>query len=361
MEGRLIPGLLLLFLPALAKADTVNAEWYSTTRALSMGNVGIASAEDPVTAAFYNPAALANNKRPGFEPFNLQLEGGFGNFSVAQSLGDWAKVGSFSRAKPLLAAKPGRPFSGSVALFPSVSAQNFSFGLLGQFQFSSYYDKTKNAYFYHARKLLAPSLGLSAALLGGRLRLGVAVRALQVSETDMDQPGTGSIVAVRDSHRSGLGVGMDAGMMLTMPWAGLPTIGFVARNIGDTAFPAAPVVDIGGSASARRESVKMAYDGGISLSPKLGRGQRLVLAADYRDALDSTHVALLRRLNLGLEFSGKVLALRAGFSRGTWTAGFGLQSRQGSLDIGTYAEELDARALRAVLDRRFSLRFTRRF
>lgn len=363
MDGRLFRALFfILLLPDLANADAVNSEWYSTTRALSMGNVGIASADDPSTAAFYNPAALAQLKKPVVEIFNPQLQAGGGVFTLSNSLTDWGNHASFSKVEPLLKAEPGTASSLGYALFPNLSSQNFSFGVLLSNQTASYYDERVDAYYHRSRQLFIPSLGISAALLGGRFRIGVAGRAVQLSSRNVVSQGTNPKVSALDDSRSGMGIGLDSGVLLTLPWGGLPTLGFVARNIGDTAFPLAPMVALGGTSAARPHRAKMTYDAGFSLSPKGGKGNQMTVAFDYRDILDTTKTDMLRKFNAGLEFGlSKIFYMRLGFSQGYFTAGFGLNSPKGGLDLGTYGEELDARGFHGFLDRRYSIRFIRRF
>ena len=364
MDGRLFPGLFLaavFLLPGLAKADAVNAEWSSTARALSMGNVGIASSDDPSSASFYNPAALARAKKTTIEIFNPQLDLGGGVFSLSHSFADWAKQASYSKSLPLLKAQPGTASSLAISVFPNVTAQNFSFGVLLSGKSSAYYNGDKDAYYYHSRKLLVPSLGMSAALLASRLKLGVSVRGVQVNEADTVTPGSTSTVGAFNNSRNGFGIGLDGGMLMTMPMAALPTLGLVARNLGGIAFPTAPVIPLGGATSTRHELIKTSYDAGLSVSPKFGQRDQLTFATDYRDMLNSTGTVMVRKINVGLEFASmKYFFFRLGFSQGYWTAGFGLNSKAGAIDIGTYGEELDATG-HAFLDRRYSLRLTRRF
>ncbi|HEY8280082.1 MAG TPA: hypothetical protein VIH99_10685 [Bdellovibrionota bacterium] len=364
MDGCLFWGLLaLLSLPDLASADAVNNEWYSTTRARSMGNVGIASADDPSTAAFFNPAALARGKKTTLEVFNPQLEFGGGIFSMSGALTDMGKQSGYTKSKPLLIAHPGQASSAGYAIYPNVSSQNFSFGILASADSWSYYNRNKDAYNHHGSTLFIPTLGMSMGALGNRFRLGWAVRGVQIYETRLTEKAsaTSDVVEVNRSG-SGFGIGLDAGVLLTLPWGGLPTIGATARNIGDTAFPMAPLVPFGPKEERRHDRIKMTYDGGFSISPKSGQNSQVTFAVDYRDITDVTKADIVRKFNAGLEFSiSKVIYLRGGFSQGYATGGFGLNSKFGAFDFGTYGEELDDRGFQGFLDRRYSLRFTRRF
>ena len=162
--------------------------------------------------------------------------------------------------------------------------------------------------------------------------------------------------------RSGFGVGLDGGILMSLPWSALPTFGFVARNIGGVSFPSGPAIPIGGVINKRHGIIKMVYDAGFSLSPKFAQQDRMVFALDYRDVLDVYKVDIKRRINLGIEFgAGKMLFFRAGFGRGYPSGGIGLNFSKGSFDLGTYGEELDAKGFHGVLDRRYSIRITRLF
>lgn len=364
MDGCLFRALIILsMLPGLAKADAVNSEWYSTTRIRSMGNIGIASGDDPSSAAFYNPASLSHLKKNSLELFNPQIDLGSGFFSLSNSIVDWGKQTSFNSTRPLVYSHPGTPSSIGYSFFPNVSGQNFSFGVLYSNQMDSYYKSSVDTYYHHSRELLIPTLGISAALMGGRVRFGLAVRAIQDSERNKVVLGTSNPqVNATDYQRAGLGFGFDGGMLLTLPWAGLPTLGLVARNIGDTTFISGPMVKTGPSTPNLHESIRMTYDGGFSFITKAGKGNQTVFAIDYRDILNTSSTNILRKINTGLEFGiSKMLFFRIGYSQAAITGGFGLSSKLGSIDFGTSSEEIEPTSLRSISDRRFSFMYTRRF
>lgn len=365
MDGCLIRFLLLL-LPLSASADLANNEWNSTTRALSMGNVGIATAEDGTTAMFYNPAALAKTKKVSGELFSPQFDVGTSIFTMGRGAQDFSKHGSLQKVRPLLEAKPNRGSYLGGSIYPNISAQNFNFGILMKGEGLSFHDG--NQLVYRSRYVLIPTLGLSIGAMSGRFRLGFAVRGIQITENDRSLSGTIASNGTADppgytmNAQEGFGVGFDTGALISFPIGGLPTLGVVARNVGDTSFPGSAPFGISEGVATKKEKVKMTYDAGFSLSPKMGKNSTFTFAVDYRDALNQNQVATLRRINVGMEFSfSKVFYFRAGVSRGYATGGIGLSSKFGSLDLGTYAEELDAREFRSKEDRRISLRFGSRF
>lgn len=361
MEGCLktiVTAALCALLATPARADRLNNEWVSTTRNLSMGNVGIASSEDPTSAAFYNPAALSRARRVSFEAFNPQLDIGLGNFGLAEGL-KFGDVLSLDKIQPALRRNQRKASSLGFSLYPNFYTRNFNFGILLQAQGASHFDGTNIV--YRSRYLVMPTVGLTGAILGGRLRLGVSARGINITENDTKSPATSGI-GYRYNAGQGLGLGVDAGALLALPWAGLPTIGVVARNIGNTRFAAITPVSFATGQATRHQTIPMSFDAGFAIFPRLSGQTALTLAADYRDVLNATGAKLFRHINLGGELAlSKAFYLRAGVSRGYWTAGLGLNSKYGSLDIGSYAEEQEATDFRAYPDRRISFRYGSRF
>lgn len=365
MEGCLLKPVYLLIvgllLPASARADSVNAEWLSTTRSLSMGNVGIASAEDAATAMFYNPAALARTKRTVVEVFNPQFEFGTGIISSSQTKTQYGKHTKLSKAREVLEQSPKTPSYLGGSLYPNLYAQNFNFGVLLKGEGVAYSDGANDTLTYHSRYLLIPTMGISVSALGGRMKLGVAVRGVQITENDKSTRDFTNIGYTVDPAE-GFGLALDAGTLISLSWSALPTFGFTARNIGDTSMSGSALSSFGTGVITRHDKVKMTYDAGFGLFPKLGQKSVLSLAADYRDILNVHGVDIKRRINLGMEIDvSRTFYLRTGVSRGYWTAGFGLASKFGSFDFGTYSEELDRTGFRVLEDRRFSIRYGSRF
>ena len=363
MDGCLFRlGLLLFFFSVTqAKADRVNNEWLSGTRALSMGNVGIANADDTETTMFYNPAGLTRIKKATLEIFNPQFEFGTGVFTVSPGIQEFSKNLSLTGVQPLLQTHPHKASSLGYSLYPNVNSQNFGFGVLWRQEGVSYIN-SQDRLEYHSRYLLIPTMGLGMNLLGNHLRIGAAVHAIQITENNRTVDATATNIGYKLNPEEGFGIGLDAGALLSLPWAGLPTLGFVARNVGTTRFTGGvPMSQAVGTATLHGR-LPMTYDAGFALFPRASKKKSVTFAIDYRDVQNVTGTNSLRHLNVGTEFGvGKVFFLRLGMSRGYWTAGFGVASKFGAFDFGTYGEELDDRNFREIEDRRISFKFTTKF
>lgn len=351
----------LIFGSALSGyADQVNNEWYSTTNALTRGNTGIAYAGDPATAMFYNPALLGSVRRANLDFLNPQIEMGGGNFSLISSATDFIKLAKLSKMVELHQQTRNIPASSHFSIYPNLYAKNFSVGFLYKVQTVSYMDE-EGTLFYKSEYILMPTVGLSVGLFNGIIKIGGALRGVQIAENDRsttDFNGIGYDVGTRE----GFGLGIDAGIVLTFPWVTLPRFAATLRNAGGTDFTGSVPFSIVTNSSVEHETEEQTIDAGFAMQPLLGRRTRMLIAADWRDVTDVTGAAFQRKLNLGLELDFvRVFRIKVGRSRGYWTAGIGLGGKRGSLDFGTYAEELDATKLHSKRDRRWSLRLGKRF
>lgn len=343
-----------------AAADEINNEWYSTTHALSRGNTGISFAGDPSTATWYNPASLGSVRRAGLEFFNPQIEVGKGNFKLTQSIFDVGRYLKLSKMRELHEKRRDEVSSVGFSLYPNFYAKNFALGLLYKVQASSYMDK-EGTLFYQSQYLLVPTVALSAGLFNGILKLGFALRGVQVAENNRSTTDFSNI-GYDVETREGFGLGIDAGMIITFPWVMLPRIGAVVRNAGGTRFVGSVPLSLVTNSSVTKEKEGQTIDAGFSIRPYVGKRSRLLVAIDWRDVTDYTASRIERKFNLGMELDiARVFQLRVGSSRGYWTAGFGVGGRGGNLSFGTYAEELDPRGYHVKRDRRYTLQFGSRF
>ncbi len=346
-------------LSSIAYGDKVNNEWYSPLRTLTMGNAGIALNDDPDTSMFFNPAGLARIRKTSVEILNPLIEVGTGDFNLVHGhLTNLSKNASLSQIQPQLSEHSGQASSLGYSIYPNFQAQNFAFGIVNSGSGASYMDANSTLH-YQSRYLIVPTLGMSAGLLSGLLKIGVAVRGVQLTQNDKSTT-TFTNIGYLTSPGQGFGLGFDAGAQLIFPSAGLPTFGIVARNIGGVSFGSS-VVSLSSSSVGGPSLVRASYDGGFAWQSR-DRSNRFTFDADYRDILNSTSTPTLRHVNTGAEMElSKIFYLRAGFGRGYWTAGFGLHGKNGSIELGSYAEELSDSGYHVQEDRRVAIQFGNRF
>ncbi|HTL11427.1 MAG TPA: hypothetical protein VL588_03000, partial [Bdellovibrionota bacterium] len=90
---------------AFAGLGIVPGSRYASGRAVGMGNVYIPFAEDPVTALFYQPAAIGHIPKSNLEPLNLSLRLNDGYFSTIDA--SFTKVSSLKAFEPHLEGHEG--------------------------------------------------------------------------------------------------------------------------------------------------------------------------------------------------------------------------------------------------------------
>jgi hypothetical protein len=365
MDGclRRVHYLLFLFLSlgsGLAMADKVNDEWYSPLRTLTMGNVGVALNDDPDSSMFFNPAGLAHVRKASVEILNPMLEMGTGDMAITHGqLLNLSKNASLGNAQPLLSGHGGTVSSLGFSLYPNFQAQNFAFGVVTSARGAAYVDPV-GALHYQSQYLVVPTLGMAAGLFGGLIKVGAAVRGVQEAENNRVTTSFANI-GYLSGVSQGFGLGLDVGTQMTLPGSGYPTLGLVARNIGGTTYGSS-VLSLSNSSVGAPAMLRTSYDAGLSYQSRFERTNMFTVAADYRDILNSTATETMRHVNVGSEIGvSKMLYFRAGMRSGYWTAGFGIHGKNASLELGSYADELDDSGYHSEEDRRVAIQFGNRF
>lgn len=349
-------GLLLVPQWSYALLDPVNREWFSTARALTMGNAGIATAEDATTAMFYNPAALSSNRKLSAEVFNPQFDVGVNSLTIVGGVDKVGKAIDLSKIQPQLEANPDKSVFVGMGLFPHLAAKNFAFGILAKAEGGAYMN-TQRELRYRYQQIFMPTAGFSLGLLSGYLKLGVAVRLIHLVEVNRKAPDLGTL-SYRQGAGEGMGIAADFGSLLVLPVDWLPTFAFVGRNIGGADLTGAPLVKLLPDNSPAPAVTEMSFDFGFSASPKLSQTTVLKSSIEFRDFTNVSETVAARKINLGFELSmRRYLFLRFGVSQGYWSAGFGLSGRSGSLDFGTHGKELEPRNFRGTEERRIVMRY----
>jgi hypothetical protein len=349
------------FSPAAhAILDPVNSEWHSTARALGMGNAAIASGDDAATAMFYNPAALASNRKVQVEFFSPQFEFSTSNLTVAKGAGDQSKLISLEKTVPLLDKSRGKPAQLGFSIYPNFSARNLAFGILLSLEGGSAIDKDRKL-FIRSQYLVIPTMGVTFGLMSGLIKLGIAGRAIQITTNNKSTSTLTGQGYLKDAQE-GFGIGLDAGVIVTLPVATLPAFGLVVRNIGDTNLGKDAIESIAIGAVRDAGAAPMTADAGFTIEPKLAQRTVLRLSGDYRDLTHESKASSMRKINLGLELGlNRRLYFRGGFGQGYWTAGFGLSGKSASLDLATYGEEIHPTKFHYIEDRRVAIRYGGRF
>ena len=304
-------------------------------------------------ANYYNPAGLAKAQKGRWEVTPVDLEGTLGTAAIgavynAKSFGGYQLSNS-------LAAHPGTYAFYNFTALPGISTRGFGLSLL----YSSTYAGTSdgNNVTMHAGETIGPSIGTAVNLAGNLLKVGFDVKALVRNEAD----GTFSVAQVNSPSgfnqvsREGIGVGADVGVMATLPYKWLPTLGISYLDIGDTTFHASHLINPAspGAPDAIPQSVNAAF----SVHPYLSHTWHATFSVEVTN-LELPNLPLQKRSHFGMQFlNNSNFYVWAGLNQLYPTGGLGLRVKGGTFELGTYAEDIGI-GNQLDADRRFFFRYT---
>lgn len=349
---------------ALSEAEARPARpFYQASRALAMGDAYTAVGTD-FEAVYYNPAGIAKRNRPKLKILDLETTVSQGFVSLFD--GSLTKFLNMGEVLSDVADNPGKPYTLGVAVLPQFLIRNFSFGVLIRAQTEATYDaNTTNTSMYSFADL-GGYIHYGVALGGGVVKLGVGGKILNRAELERDYTAaqiSAASLQFQNQWQEGLGLGWDAGVLLTLPVTSLPTLGVSVQDIGNTRFADKRIFFTSDAAPAGApQTLEQKINTGYSMVFKHGRGSRSVVAFDLKD-VSHMGTSYLDHFHAGWEFNyADRFYLRAGVNQGRyWTAGFGLSLGGLGLEFGSHGENIAPRGAARVADRKYVGRYVLAF
>lgn len=352
----------ILLLTLLPKPLWATSEWvesYTNARALGMGGalIGVTSDE---TSLYRNPANLGSVRKYFGSLIDPELEG-------QESFSDIVRGGSLMKAVEVehmageLQKNPGEFYHARVQFTPNFTTKNFGFGLIYRNEFNGVVSETTGTTmdtFY--QNDLGAILGVNYPLFGGVIKVGASAKALNRIEVVSGTLSTSGPFDLATIAAEGSALAYDAGLMIQLPVAWVPTLSVVARDIGDTEFTLRDGVRA--RTASQPATVKQSVDAAISIFPIHGNKIRSVWTVEYRDATNSREEDWTKkRLHIGAEINFKDLFfLRFGMNQNYYTAGVEISSERFAWQISSYGEEIGTEAEPKV-DRRYATRILFRY
>ena len=324
----------LTFAAIGARANNEWTEFYNNTRMLGMGGVGVAITSDD-TSLFRNPANLGSLRDVYGAILNPEIEG---TGSLTASSVDLATVMS------TMATKPDVYYRQKSQITPVIVRRNIGFGLFSRAEVSAEVKSTAPGLMDTVYKNdVGAILGTNLRLFDGRIKIGVSGRAInriEVVNPTLSVSGTTDLGVI---GASGDAVALDGGLLIQAPWAMIPTLGVVVRDIGDTKFKTASTRLMTASAPA---TVKQSIDAAIALFPIHSNLFRSVWTLEYSDVTNSRNdTDNAKRIHFGIEWNSRdIFFFRLGYNQRYLTAGFEVASEYITWQLATYGEEIGTAA-----------------
>lgn len=306
-------------------------ETYTSVRALGMGNAYTAVVDDG-DSLFYNPAGLNRVSGVNWEIIDPRV--GTDDINIVQTVNSFKSSSNLTSA---IQSQYGKSEWANVGAKSVFTFPHFGAGVFGnsdtllsvsnppypQLNLQSYSD-------------YGGVVGLGFEPVPSIVKFGLDTKYIMRTGTESiftaDQLATLTSDQISNAlNSSGTGYAVDTGLLVTIPSPIRPTLSFVWKNMGCTAFtktagPTAPppIQDEMVIGAALEITAPL-----ISISP----------AIDYK-YVNRADIQFGKKISLGIEVSLPLLVFRAGFNQGYYTGGVGVDLGIIKVDAATYAEEL---------------------
>lgn len=333
-------------------------EFYTGIRQMGMGGAGVATVNDE-TALLSNPAGLGRLRDYFITLIDPELEIGAETDKVAGMEAYRATSPQWALDKTKLNTDTNLHLKGQ--LFPSIVVPNFGIGVFWKNSVDALVNSTTNKFEYHYVNDYALVLGVNFRFFDGRIKIGTNARVTNRTEVHNETIDPTSTTLTLDSlASSGVGVGSDSGIIMTAPWAWLPSIAAVYRDVGRTSYTLRDGMTL--TSTNKPESVPGTIDTAISIQPIIGKRFRSTWSVEYRDVGNVyEETDAMRRIHGGVEFNfADALFLRGGMNQRYWTAGLELSMMNYQFQAASYGEDIGADGTPKE-DRRYEVKFAFRF
>lgn len=338
-------------------------EFYNSVRTLSMGDATVMTANDE-TALALNPAGLGKIRDYYGTIADPEIETSK-NYDPIYRTKAFTQPLDIPDVTTSLLQSPDTYYHARAQLFPSFVAKNFGIGILARRTLDAKVNSALTSMETFYRDDLALLLGYNFRIWGGRIKIGFTgklISRIEVDEDALDPNSDVSLGNLADTGvaKEGVGIGGDAGIILTAPWDYLPSIGAVVRDVGGTSYDKSYNNRM--QTLSRPTLTKQDMDLGLSISPILSNHIRSTIAIEYHNFLTAKDVDDPQKLyHAGAELNfGDVFFLRAGYNQRYWTAGLELASENFQFQLGSYGEEVGTKDVPSE-DRRYALKLVFRF
>lgn len=333
-------------------------EFYNGIRSMGMGGAIVAISNDE-TALISNPAGLGRLRDFFITIADPELEMGSETTDIIKY--DVLKVADPQLVLDKCNLKQDKHMHVRGQVFPSVVVPNFGIGVFGKVVSDAEVDSETSKFTYNYTNDYAVVAGLNFRIWDGIIKIGGNARLVNrttVRRDDIDADET--TLKLKDLASSGMGIGSDAGIIITAPVVGLPAIAAVYRDVGDTSYKMRDGMFM--NTTDKPDHTRGTLDAAFSVQPILGKVYRSTFTAELVDTMNvDKEKDIMRRIHAGAEINfADTFFIRAGLNQRYWTAGFELSVFNYQFQVASYGEDIGPDESPRE-DRRYEAKFAFRF
>lgn len=338
--------------PFLNRSFSETRDIYSPPQALGMGNAVTADAYG-YFANFYNPAGLAKGPKRKYEIVIVDLDA-IGSMGVVSKWSAQKSPGTFQLTRGIQNS-PGQVYFNSFSFVPAFTVRGLSVSLLASHFYTAQSDGTNVN--IDAGQDVAPTVGTATNLAGNLLKVGVSgrIHVRNQLKGNFDHALLDSNETIQELSAQGVGLGLNFGALLTLPFKYLPTLGVAWLDALGTRF--IPCHVLHGLSSSAPETIPQSFNTAFSIHPHLARAYKATLSVELKH-WEQPGLPWQKRFHAGLQLDDeKTFYFWLGLNQMYWTAGLAYRVNGGNLEFGSYGAEVGAGDDRSQ-DRRFFFRYT---
>jgi len=317
---------------AVATPGLPLVENWTSVRALGMGNAYTAIVNDG-DSLFYNPAGLG--RVSGINWTIVDARAGIDDINIVQTLNNFK---SSTDTTKFIQSEYGKHHWINAGAKTAITIPHLGVAAFGNAEALTSITNPPypqlNLQYYQDYGAAA---GLSFDFFPEIVKFGFDVKYIIRTGTEStftsDQLASLNTTAITDALKStGTGYALDTGIVITVPAPIRPSLSFVWKNMGTTAF-----TKTAGPAAPPSIADEMIVGGALEFNIPLLLS--ITPTFDYKYA-NRADVQLGKKLSIGLEVSLPILNVRGGFNQGYYTLGVGANLGILRVDAATYGEEL---------------------
>jgi hypothetical protein len=311
-------------------------------RPLGMGNAFVAVSDD-FNALYYNPAGLARIKEWQIEIINPKFNISTNTYFLAKNIKSKGKM-DVSDVLDTFKDAAGKPNHIGIGFTPYYIFPGFGVGIAID-SYASFIPHSGNVDIETlAISQLRLPIAFASNFFSNRLSLGASVKLNAIGGFDQDiSMDTISLISSSSSDKksnnkkitdyliSGMGIGLDLGLLFTPTETMEPTFGMSITDFGGTPMRKQLI-----SKGTKAKAIPPSVNTGVSFKPFKTANNYILVALDTQMINQDSHFA--HKIGFGVEWGlYKILKIEAGMLHGYPTAGLQFDVNLLKIRLATYA------------------------